>query len=517
MTNWPILTAITFLPLVGAAIIFLIIHSRDEMADRNTKFVALWTTTITFFVSLMIWAYFDPSKSEFQFVEKTEWLGGNINYHMGVDGISMLFVILTTFLMPFCILASWDSIKVRVKEYMIAFLVLETLMIGVFCALDLVLFYIFFEGGLIPMFLIIGVWGGKRRVYASYKFFLYTLLGSVLMLLAVMAMYWDAGTTDITVLLKHKFSSTPLEFFGYNIPAGMQTWLWLAFFASFAVKMPMWPVHTWLPDAHVEAPTAGSVILAGILLKMGGYGFLRFSIPMFPIASTQLADFVFVLSAIAIVYTSLVALVQEDIKKLIAYSSVAHMGFVTMGLFTFTEQGIQGGIFQMLSHGIVSAALFLCVGVVYDRMHTREISAYGGLANRMPIYAFCFMVFTMANVGLPGTSGFVGEFLTLLGTFRVNTVIALVATTGVILSAAYALWLYRRVIFGELKKANLQNIKDMNVREISYMLPLVILTIFFGIYPSALLDITTESVNALIKDYKLAIEAMEPVRNLAQH
>ncbi len=524
--DWPILTAITFLPLLGAVFI-LAISSNDEIASRNAKFVALWTTAFTFLVSLLIWYHFDPAKSDFQFVEKYDWLvidktaatkaaetatdaapvvakkgTGAISYHMGVDGISMLFVILTTFLMPLCILASWDSIKTRVKEYMIAFLVLETLMIGVFCSLDLLLFYIFFEGGLIPMFLIIGVWGGKRRIYASYKFFLYTLLGSVLMLLALMAMYWSAGTTDITVLLNHKFSSEAHTFLGYTIPGGMQTWLWLAFFASFAVKMPMWPVHTWLPDAHVEAPTAGSVILAGILLKMGGYGFLRFSIPMFPVASGLMANFVFTLSVIAVVYASLVALAQKDMKKLIAYSSVAHMGFVTLGLFTFTAQGIQGGIFQMLSHGIVSAALFLCVGVIYDRTHTREIDAYGGLVNRMPIYAFCFLVFTMANVGLPGTSGFVGEFLTLLGAFKVNTWAAFFATTGVVLSAAYALWLYRRVVFGELKKAKLQNLKDMNRREIGILAPLVILTILFGIYPSLLLDVTTASVDNLISNFK---------------
>ena len=392
---------------------------------------------------------------------------------MGVDGISLPFVLLTTFLMPLCILASWVAISTRVKEYMIAFLVLETLMIGVFTSLDLVMFYLFFEGGLIPMFLIIGVWGGQRRVYASFKFFLYTLAGSLLMLLAIMAIYWEAGTTDIPVLLTHGF------------PPEMQTWLWFAFLASFAVKLPMWPVHTWLPDAHVEAPTAGSVILAGILLKMGGYGFLRFSIPMFPLASAEFAPLIFALSVVAIIYTSLVALAQEDVKKLIAYSSVAHMGFVTIGVFTLTMQGLQGGIFQMLSHGIVSAALFLCVGVIYDRMHTREISAFGGLADRMPIYAFCFMVFTLANVGLPGTSGFIGEFLSLTGAFRINTWVAFLATTGVILSAAYALYLYRRIIFGKLEKASLKFITDLTWREVAVMTPLVVLTILFGFYPGA--------------------------------
>jgi NADH-quinone oxidoreductase subunit M len=412
---------------------------------------------------------------------------------MGVDGISLPFVILTTGLMPICILASWTAIQSRVREYMIAFLVLETLMVGTFCALDLVLFYLFFEGGLIPMFLIIGVWGGPRRVYASFKFFLYTFLGSVLMLLAIMAMYWEAGTTDIATLLHHSF------------PLTLQKWAWFAFLASFAVKLPMWPVHTWLPDAHVEAPTAGSVILAAILLKMGGYGFLRFSLPMFPDASAQLAPLIYALSVIAIVYTSLVALVQEDMKKLIAYSSVAHMGFVTMGLFAVTAQGVAGGIFQMVSHGIVSAALFLCVGIVYDRMHTREIAAYGGLVNRMPLYAFVFMVFTLANIGLPGTTGFVGEFLTLIGTFRVNNWVATLAALGTILSAAYALWLYRKIIFGTLEKPALFNIRDIGWREITIMTPLIVLTIVLGVYPKAVLDISSASVAQLIDNYQHAL------------
>src|SRR5947208_3191417 len=413
---------------------------------------------------------------------------------MGFDGLSLPFVILTTALMPFCIIASWKSVTVRVREYMMAFLLLETLMVGTFSALDLVLFYLFFEGGLIPMFLIIGVWGGPRRVYASFKFFLYTLLGSALMLLAIMALYWNAGTTDIPTLMHTA------------VPRSLQTWAWLAFFASFAVKMPMWPVHTWLPDAHVEAPTAGSVILAAILLKMGGYGFLRFSLPMFPLASQEFAPLIFALSIIAIIYTSLVALAQEDVKKLIAYSSVAHMGFVTMGIFSFTVQGVDGAIFQMLSHGLVSAALFLCVGVVYDRMHTREIAAYGGLVNRMPLYAAVFMVFTLANVGLPGTSGFIGEFLTLVGTFKVNIPVASLATTGVILSAAYALWLYRKVIFGALEKPSLAAIKDLGYREILVFAPLVVLTILFGLYPKPVLDLSAASVAQLLDNYNHALQ-----------
>jgi NADH-quinone oxidoreductase subunit M len=491
MTSWPILSVVTFLPLAGA--LFVALQRDDEAGRRNARWAALWTTLITFAISLIVLWRFDPSSPDFQFVEKGPWLGGSIGYAMGVDGISLPFVILTTGLMPISILASWTAIQRRVREYMIAFLVLEVLMVGTFCALDLVLFYFFFEGGLIPMFLIIGVWGGPRRVYASFKFFLYTLLGSVLMLLAILAMYWDAGTTDIPTLLHHGF------------PRSLQTWAFLAFLASFAVKLPMWPVHTWLPDAHVEAPTAGSVILAAILLKLGGYGFLRFSLPMFPEATEHLAPLVYALSVIAIVYTSLVALMQEDVKKLIAYSSVAHMGFVTMGLFALTAQGIAGGIFQMLSHGVVSAALFLCVGVIYDRMHTREIAAYGGLVNRMPLYAFVFLVFALANLGLPGTSGFVGEFLTLIGTFRVNTWVATLATLGTILSAAYMLWLYRKVIFGKLEKASLAAIRDLGWREMVVFAPLVIITILIGVYPKPVLDFSAASVTQLIDNYHHAL------------
>ncbi len=494
MADLPILSIVTFLPLVGALMIFLIWED-SEVARRNVRYVALLSTVLTFIVSLGIWYNFDNSLSTFQMVEKADWIKqGGISYHMGVDGISMLFVILTTFLMPFCILASWESVKKRIREYMIAFLILETLMIGVFCSLDIVLFYVFFEAGLIPMFLIIGVWGGERRVYASMKYFLYTLLGSVLMLLAIMAMYWQSGTTDIPTLLAHDF------------PVGMQTWLWLAFFASFAVKMPMWPVHTWLPDAHVEAPTAGSVILAGILLKMGGYGFLRFSLPMFPLASADMQTFVFTLSVIAIVYTSLVALMQEDIKKLIAYSSVAHMGYVTMGIFTANIQGLQGAMFQMLAHGLVASALFLCVGVIYDRTHTREIAAYGGLVNNMPKYAVALLIFTMANVGLPGTAGFVGEFLTLVGAFKANTWVAFFATFGVILSAAYALWLYRRVVFGTLDKESLKAMLDLDGREKLILYPLIVLVIFFGIYPSPVFDVTQASIENLITNYQAAVD-----------
>ncbi|MBB5044052.1 NADH-quinone oxidoreductase subunit M [Shinella fusca] len=496
MTDWPILSAVTFLPLVGVALL-LLTREDSPYGRRNILNVSLLTTVFTFVLSLFIWTGFDASNPGFQMTEKHEWLGTGISYHLGVDGISMLFVILTTFLMPFCVLASWNTIEKRLKEYMIAFLLLEVFMVGVFVSLDIVLFYVFFEAGLIPMFIIIGVWGGKDRVYASYKFFLYTLLGSVLMLLAIMAMYWQAGTTDITELL------------AYNFPAHMQTWLWLAFFASFAVKMPMWPVHTWLPDAHVQAPTAGSVILAGVLLKLGGYGLIRFSLAMFPLASDYFAPFVFTLSVIAIIYTSLVAMMQDDMKKLIAYSSVAHMGYVTMGIFAANVQGLQGAIYQMLSHGLVSGALFLCVGVVYDRLHTREIAAYGGLVNNMPKYAVAFMVFTMANVGLPGTSGFVGEITTLLGAFRANTWVALFATTGVILSASYALWLYRRIIFGALEKESLKSLPDLSGREKLLLYPLLILTIFFGVYPAPVFDVTAASVDALLNHYSAALQAAQ--------
>ena len=491
--DWPILSLVTFLPIVGC---FFILLTRGDEATvaRNSRFIALWTSVPTFLISLLIWVKFDPSTANFQMTESVEWIEGtNIGYRMGVDGISIFFVLLSTLLTPICILASWEAIENRVREYMIAFLILETMMVGMFCALDILVFYIFFEGVLIPMFIIIGVWGGARRVYASFKFFLYTLLGSVLMLVAILVMYFMAGTTDVVVLSKFTF------------PSNFQTWLWLAFFASFAVKVPMWPVHTWLPDAHVEAPTAGSVILAGVLLKMGGYGFLRFSIPMFPEASEFFSPLVFTLSVVAIIYTSLVALAQDDLKKLIAYSSVAHMGFVTIGIFTLNSQGLEGAIFQMLSHGIVSGALFLCVGVIYDRMHTREIAAYGGLVNRMPKYALVFMVFTMASVGLPATSGFVGEFLVLLGAFYYNTWLAVFATTGVVLGAAYMLYVYRRIIFGKLDKENLMSIKDLSYREIIVFAPLILLVFWMGVYPSPFLDVMSASVENLITNFNVAL------------
>ena len=503
-----LLSVITFIPAVAAVILALFLRGNDAATARNAKWVALFASTLSLVVSLLLLKGFDPANTGFQFVEDRPWILG-LHYKMGVDGISILFVMLTTFLMPITIAACWN-VETRVKDYMIAFLVLETLMLGVFCALDLMLFYVFFEAGLIPMFLIIGIWGGKDRIYAAFKFFLYTFLGSVLMLVAMVAMYYAAGTTDIPTLMAFDFAHEPMVVLGLHVAGGMQTLLFLAFFASFAVKMPMWPVHTWLPDAHVQAPTAGSAVLAAILLKMGGYGFLRFSLPMFPVAADLWAPFVFWLSAIAIVYTSLVALAQQDMKKLIAYSSVAHMGYVTMGIFTVNQQGVDGAIFQMLSHGFISGALFLCVGVIYDRMHTRDIDAYGGLVNRMPAYALVFMFFTMANVGLPGTSGFVGEFLVLIGIFQVNTWVAAVATSGVILSAAYALWLFRRVAFGPLVKAALATIQDMSRRERAIFAPLVAMTLLLGVYPAVVTDITGASVGALITEFRASVPAVEP-------
>ena len=491
----PMLSLITYAPLIGVAAILVLRlfgKANDPKTAEASKWIALVTTLATLALSVVLVAQFNPKDNGFQFVEEIPWFAG-LYYRMGVDGISVLFVLLTAFLMPICIVASWKSIEKRVLEYLIAFLILETLVIGVFCALDLVLFYIFFEFGLVPMFLIIGIWGGQRRVYAAFKFFLYTLLGSVLMLAAILFMIGSAHTSSIPELMTYHFS-----------PA-VQTWLWLAFFASFAVKMPMWPVHTWLPDAHVEAPTAGSVILAGILLKLGGYGFMRFSLPMFPDASHHFAPLVFGLSVVAIVYTSLVAFRQVDIKKLIAYSSVAHMGFVTMGIFSGTVTGEQGALYQMLSHGVISGALFLCVGVVYDRMHTREIAFYGGLVNRMPWYAATFMLFTMGNVGLPGTSGFVGEILTMTGTYGVSTWTVFIAATGVILSAVYALNLYRAVIFGTITNPKLEAITDLDWREVAIFAPLVAGTLALGVYPGAVFNLTQASIDHLVSAYHLAI------------
>ncbi len=510
-----LLSIVTFLPALAALILMAFLRGDDAAANRNAKWLSLIATSATFLISLFILFQFDPDNTGFQMVEQADWLLG-LQYKMGVDGISVLFVMLTTFMMPLVIAASWE-VSTRVKEYMIAFLVLETLMLGVFMALDLVLFYLFFEAGLIPMFLIIGIWGGKNRIYASFKFFLYTFLGSVLMLVAMVAMFSEAGTTDIEQLLVHQFGSETFSILGVQIVGGLQTLMFIAFFASFAVKMPMWPVHTWLPDAHVQAPTAGSVVLAAILLKMGGYGFLRFSLPMFPVGADVMAPLILWMSVIAIVYTSLVALVQEDMKKLIAYSSVAHMGYVTMGIFAANQQGIDGAIFQMISHGFISGALFLCVGVIYDRMHTREIDAYGGLVNRMPAYALIFMLFTMANVGLPGTSGFIGEFLTLVGVFQVNTWIAMIATTGVILSAAYALWLYRRVVLGDLIKESLKTITDMTRRERAIFAPLVVATILFGVYPAPILDTIGPSVEALVSNYQVALAEADLATQVAHN
>jgi NADH-quinone oxidoreductase subunit M len=486
MAHWPLLSLVTFLPLAGVLFILMLRGEREAVA-RNARWIALWTSLITLALSLVIWGRFDPTQAGFQFVEQAQWMPGfHIAYHMGIDGISLFFVLLSTFLTPICIIASWVSITERVKEYMIAFLVMETLMVGIFCALDFIIFYVFFEGVLIPMFLIIGVWGGPRRVYSAFKFFLYTFLGSVVMLLAILAIYVQIGSTDITEALQWHFDK------------GLQTWLWLAFFASFAVKVPMWPVHTWLPDAHVEAPTAGSVILAGVLLKMGGYGFIRFSLPMFPLASATLTPLIFALSVVAIIYTSLVALAQEDMKKLIAYSSVAHMGIVTMGTFTATAEGLQGAMVQMLSHGIVSAALFLIVGVVYDRLHTREISRYGGLADNMPKYASVFMVFMLASIGLPGTSGFVGEFLALIGTFKTNTLVAFLATTGMILSAAYMLYLYRRVVFGVITRSDVRAMLDLNWREVAIFAPMIAIVLWMGVYPASFLRPMQPAIDQLV-------------------
>jgi NADH-quinone oxidoreductase subunit M len=489
--SW-ILSGILALPLIGALFI-LFLPGDSEATKRNARWIALFATLITFVLSLVAWSRFDPAQPGFQLVEERDWFSHVILYKLGVDGVSMPFLLLTAFLMPICIVASWAPIQTRVKEYMICFLALETLLLGVFVALDIVLFYVFFEGSLIPMFIIIGVWGHGNRVYAAFKFFLYTFTGSVLMLLAIMAMYWTAGTTDITVLLKTSF------------PPGMQKWLWLGFFASFAVKLPMWPVHTWLPDAHVEAPTAGSVVLAAILLKLGGYGFIRFSLPMFPEASAYFTPLIFALSVIAIIYTSLVALAQENMKKLIAYSSVAHMGFVTMGIFAANTQGIQGAVYQMVSHGFISGALFLCAGVVYDRMHTYEIDKYGGLVQRMPLYALAFMVFALANIGLPGTTGFIGEFLTLIGTFQINNWVAFLATFGTILSACYMLYLYRRIIFGVIERPSLMGIADLTSREVVTLLPLGLLTLFYGVHPQPIIDASSASIEQIINGFSHAV------------
>jgi NADH-quinone oxidoreductase subunit M len=500
MNHWPLLSLVTFLPLVGTGFIMMA-RGAEEIVARNARNIALSTSIIVFLLSIALWVDFDPTTAAFQFVEKARWIrigGFEINYHMGIDGISLFFVLLSTLLTVLCVAASWQSVHTQVKEYMIAFLVLETLMVGMFCALDFILFYVFFEGVLIPMFLIIGVWGGPRRVYAAFKFFLYTLLGSVLMLLAILAIYFQTHSTDIEVALAHAF------------PAGLQKWLFLAFLASFAVKVPMWPVHTWLPDAHVEAPTAGSVILAGVLLKMGGYGLVRFSLPMFPLASHYFTPMMFALSAVAVIYTSFVALAQTDMKKLIAYSSVAHMGFVTMGIFAVTSEAVQGAVIQMLSHGLVSGALFLCVGVVYDRMHTRDIDRYGGLVQRMPAYSFVFMAFMLASVGLPGTSGFVGEFLILLGTFRVSTLECFLAATALFLGAAYMLYLYRRVIFGTITRDDLRNILDLSPREKAVFAPLIVLVLWMGIYPMSFLGPIRASVDHLVQQVSAAQAALGP-------
>jgi len=491
--NFPILSAIIFIPLIGALFIFLT-SGNEKNIEKNSKYVAVFSAIVNFFLSLFLWYSFDTTTSEFQFVEEKSWVNDLFKFKLGVDGISILFILLTTFITPICIFSGLSSIKVKIKEFLILILVMETLMLGVFCSLDLVIFYLFFEGGLIPMFLIIGIWGGPKRVYSAFKFFLFTLLGSVLMLIAIISIYWITDTTDVVKLLT------------IGIPHEYQYLLWLAFFSSFAVKMPMWPFHTWLPDAHVEAPTAGSVILAAILLKMGGYGFIRFSLGFFPVASDYFTPLIFLLSVIAIIYTSLVALMQDDMKKLIAYSSVAHMGFVTIGIFSLTKQGLEGSIVQMISHGLVSAALFLCVGVLYDRFHSRMISSYGGLVNIMPKYAFVFMIFSLAALGLPGTSGFVGEFLILVGVFQISSIVAILASFGIILAAAYMLWLYKRVIFGRMTKIELKNMKDLNKTELYIFISLVFLTIFFGFYPDPLLNTIDISINKLMESYQMNLD-----------
>ena len=497
--NFPILSSITFLPLIGAFFVFLT-KGETNQVNRGAIYVSLFTTFANFFLVLFLWYSFDNSSSNFQFVEETVWISGFIKYKFGIDGISILFILLTAFIIPICVISCINSVKNRLKEFLIAILILETFMIGVFCSLDLVIFYLFFEAGLIPMFLIIGIWGGPRRVYSAFKFFLFTLLGSVLMLIAIISIYWITGTTDVTEIYKIK------------IPAEFQNLLWLAFFSSFAVKMPMWPVHTWLPDAHVEAPTAGSVILAAILLKMAGYGFLRFSVGMFPLASEFFTPLVFTLSVIAIIYTSLVALMQDDMKKLIAYSSVAHMGYVTLGIFTFNKQGIEGGIIQMFSHGLISAALFLCVGVLYDRAHSRLINDYGGVVNILPKYSFILMIFVLATLGLPGTSGFVGEFLVLVGAFKVNFLVAILASIGVVLAAAYILWLYKRVIFGKLENNQIKEMKDLNKSEMGILISIGILVIFFGFYPEPLFNTVNVSVDNLINNYNMEINKLSVLK-----
>ena len=496
--NFPILSTLIFLPLVSSLFIFL---SKGQKNNFGAIYISLFASIATFILSLFLWYSLDYTSSEFQFVEEKTWINDFIKFKLGVDGISILFIVLTTFITPICIISCINSVKDRVKEFLIAILILETFMIGVFCSLDLVIFYIFFEAGLIPMFLIIGVWGGPKRVYSAFKFFLFTLLGSVLMLVAIILIYWLTGTTDIT------------EIYEIKIPKDYQNLLWLAFFSSFAVKTPMWPVHTWLPDAHVEAPTAGSVILAAILLKMAGYGFLRFSIPMFPVATEFFTPLIYFLSIVAIIYTSLVALMQDDMKKLIAYSSVAHMGYVTLGIFTLTKQGIEGSIFQMLSHGLISAALFLCVGVVYDRMHSRLISTYGGLVSNLPKYSFLFIIFALAALGLPGTTGFLGEFLVLVGSFQKNYLVAMLATVGVVLGAAYMLWLTKRVIFGNIVNKEIKNLKDINKLEIIMLATLAFLIIFFGFYPSLIIETLNVSVDNLINDYEKSLTGVSLAGN----